>query len=171
MNVNKKLKLCVVSNFILLSLTIIIISLFSNKSSTYWNIGPNEKLIIISVKIDNWTKYWILLSFIAFLKITKCVIAEIAHPIIGFNIYNPDKKLITEFTKIELQFYGNSMYLIDNIRNVFMIMITISQIDVALWGVFIAEFTSIFTIRYLLNEKKFSKNNNNFIPLDETLIQ
>lgn len=171
MNVNKKLKLCILSNFILLSTTIIIIGIFSNKSGKYWNFGPNENLIIISVKIDNWTKYSILLTFIAFLKSTKCIIAEIAHPIIGFNIYNPDKKVITEFTKIELQVYGNSMYLIDNIRYVFMIMITISQIDVALWGVFIAEFTSIFMIRYLLNEKKFSKDKNIFPPLNETLIQ
>ena len=36
------------------------------------------------------------------------------NPIIGFNIYNPDKKNISDFTKLELQIYGNSMYLIDN---------------------------------------------------------
>ena len=59
------------------------------------------------------------------------------------------------------------MYLIDSIRNVFMIMLTISQIDIALWGVLISEFTSIFTIRYLLNEKKFLKNNPNMKPLLE----
>ena len=170
MNVNKKLRLCILSNFILLSLTIIIISTFSNKSSNYWNFGPNDKLIIISVKINNWLRYGILLVFIAFLKTTKCIITEIAHPIIGFNIYNPDKKTITEFTKLELQVYGNSMYLIDNIRYVFMLMITISQIDVALWGVFVSEFTSVFMIRYLLNEKKFSKNSTNSISLNEPLI-
>ena len=170
MNVNKKLRLCILFNFILLSLTISVISIFSNKSSNYWNFGPNDKLMIISVKISNWTRYAILLVFIAFLKTTKCIIVEIAHPIIGFNIYNPDKKIITEFTKLELQVYGNSMYLIDNIRYVFMLMITISQIDVALWGVFVSEFTSVFMIRYLLNEKKFSKDSTNSISLDELLI-
>ena len=59
------------------------------------------------------------------------------------------------------------MYFIDSIRNVFMIMLTISQIDIALWGVLISEFTSIFTIRYLLNEKKFLKKNPNMEPLLE----
>ena len=27
-------------------------------------------------------------------------------PVLGFSIYNPDKKVITEFTKNELQFYA-----------------------------------------------------------------
>ena len=167
MNVNKKLKVCVLFNLLLLLVTTTMIIVYSNDSSTYWNFGPNEKLIIISIKINNWTSYSILLVFIAFLKCTKCIISQVAHPIIGFNIYNPDKKVITEFTKLELQIYGNSMYLIDSIRNVFMIMLTISQIDIALWGVLISEFTSIFTIRYLLNEKKFLKNNPNMEPLLE----
>ena len=158
MNVNKKLKLCILSNLLLLLLSVTIIIICDN-SGSYWNFGPNEKLIIISIKINNWTSYSILLIFIAILKCTKCIIQEVANPIISFNIYNPDKKVITEFTKLELQIYGNSMYLIDATRNVFMIMITISQIDIALWGVLISEFTSIFTIRYLLNEKKFTKNN------------
>ena len=50
------------------------------------------------------------------------------------------------------------MYLIDGIRGVLMIMVNITQIDIALFGVIISEFTSIFTIRLLLNEKKFKKD-------------
>ena len=96
------------------------------------------------------------------------VISEVANPIIGFNIYNPDKKIITEFTKNELQFYGNTMYLIDAIRNVLMIMVSITQIDIALFGVFISEFTSIFTIRMLLNEKIFRKEEYNNLEEEMT---
>jgi len=156
MNLNNKLRLCIFINFILLLLVIITISFFSNKSDNYWNYGPNDKLVIISVSIDTWKKYFVLLGFIAILKSTQCVIQEIAHPILGQNIYNPDKKEITEFTKLELQFYGNSMYLIDGIRRVFTIMITISQIDIAVFGVIISELTSIYTVRLLLNAKKFT---------------
>ena len=47
------------------------------------------------------------------------------------------------------------LYLIDNIRYVFTLMITISQIDLALYSVLVGEITSIFTIRMLLNEKTF----------------
>ena len=92
-------------------------------------------------------------------KISDVDISLIASKIIGFNIYNPDKKVITEFTKNELQFYGNSMYLIDAIKAVLLIMVNISQIDIALWGVIISETTSLFTIRMLLNEKEFNLNN------------
>ena len=78
-----------------------------------------------------------------------------AHPILGFSIYNPDKKIITEFTKNQLQVYGNLMYLIDSVRGVFTILVTISQVDIALVGVLVSEITGIFTIRMLLNEKQF----------------
>ena len=158
-DINRKLKVCVFSNLLLLSFVITVILLFKDDKSTYLRWGPQDDLIIISVAINNMTKYFMLLGIIAIIKISDVVIAEIASPIIGFNIYNPDKKVITEFTKNELQFYGNSMYLIDAIKAVLLIMVNISQIDIALWGVLISETTSLFTIRMLLNEKEFKLNN------------
>ena len=149
----------VFSNLLLLSFVISIILLFKDDKSTYLRWGPQDDLIIISVAINNMTKYFMLLGIIAIIKISDVVIAEIASPIIGFNIYNPVKKVITDFTKNELQFYGNSMYLIDAIKAVLLIMVNISQIDIALWGVIVSESTSLFTIRMLLNEKEFKLNN------------
>ena len=160
-DINRKLKICVFSNLLLLSFVISIILLFKDDKSTYLRWGPQDDLIIISVAINNMTKYFMLLGIIAIIKISDVVIAEIASPIIGFNIYNPDKKIITEFTKNELQFYGNSMYLINAIKAVLLIMVNISQIDIALWGVFVSETTSLFTIRMLLNEKEFKKYEKN----------
>ncbi len=78
-------------------------------------------------------------------------------PILGFNVYNPDKKIITEFGKNELQFFANTMFMISSVRDIFMVLLTISQVDVALWSVFIREFASFFTIRMLLNEKTFAE--------------
>ena len=144
-------------NFVVLLLIVGTIVGFDDGTSKYWRIGPQEDFILISVTIDNWTKYYVLLIFVATIKISQCVIAEIAHPIIGFNIYNPDKKVIVDFSKIELQIYGNLMYTIDGVRDVIMIVMAVSQIDVALWGVFCSEMASIFTIRMLLNEKSFRK--------------
>lgn len=158
LEVNKKLQLCVIGNFTLLLFIILLFIFFGNSESNYWRFGPSETLVIINVKINNYFKYCILLLIITILKIMNVVISEIAHPIISFNIYNPDKKIISEFTKNELQIYGNTMYLIDGIRGILMIMVNITQIDIALFGVIISEFTSIFTIRLLLNEKKFKKD-------------
>ena len=168
-DINRKLKVCVFSNLLLLSFVISIILLFKDDKSTYLRWGPQDDLIIISVAINNMTKYFMLLGIIAIIKISDVVIAEIASPIIGFNIYNPDKKVITDFTKNELQFYGNSMYLIDAIKAVLLIMVNISQIDIALWGVIVSETTSLFTIRMLLNEKEFKLNNDS--ELKDPLVE
>ena len=158
MNVNKQLRLCVFFNGLLLFMTIVIILAFKSSQDKYWNYGPSDELVIISVKIDTWRKYSILLCFIAISKIAQCIIGEVAHPIIGFNIYNPDKKEITDFGKFELQFYGNTMYLIDAIRAVLMTVISITQIDIAFFGIIVSEVTSLFTIRWILNKKKFTKD-------------
>ena len=165
MEVKKKLQLCILVYGILLILIVIIINFFQTKS-TYFRWGvPNkdeEPLIIISVNIDNYYKYFSLLFLITIIRIIKVGVNEIADPIITFNIYNPDKKNIEDFGKNELQFYGNMLYLIDNLRYVLTLMITISQIDLAIYGVLVGEITSIFTIRMLLNEKTF---NNNYLEM------
>ena len=100
-------------------------------------------------------KYACVLGLIAGIRIIKVGVTEISDPVLSFTIYNPDKKNIEEFSKNELQFYANFLYLIDNIRYVFTLMITITQIDLALFSVLIGEITSLFTIRMLLNEKTF----------------
>ena len=114
-----------------------------------------EGLYILSVKIDNYYKYSVLLLLISVIRIVKVLVNEIADAILSFRIYNPDKKEIDDFSKCELQFYGNYLYLIDSLRYIFTLMIVITQIDLALFGVMIDQITTIFTIRYLLNEKKF----------------
>ena len=157
--VNNRLKLCVFSNFLVLLFIIFLIVEFDDSDSKYWRFGPFDDLIIVSVKVDTWLKYWLLVMIVAILKITQCFISEIAHPIIGFRIYNPDLHVVKDFTKNELQFYGNSMYLIDAIRSALMIVMSITQVDIALWGVLFAEGASIFTIRMLLNEKSFESSN------------
>ena len=166
-NINRKLKICLVCNLLLLIFVISIVMIFKDDRSKYLRWGPQDDLIIISVAVDTYDKYMMLLATIAVIKISDVLIGEIANPIIGFNIYNPDKKVITDFTKNELQFYGNSMYLIDAIKSVLLIMVNISQIDIALWGVIVSETASIFTIRMLLNEKEFKQTNN---ELEEELI-
>jgi hypothetical protein len=98
-------------------------------------------------------------------------INEIANPILGFSIYNPDKKVITEFSKNELQLLANIMWFINGLIGTLFVMVTISQIDIALLRTLYSDVTTIFTIRMLLNEKKFEcdkSNENDEIELSET---
>lgn len=154
-----KLKWCVFFNFLSLMCFLSLLGIFESTGNGYWNIGPNPKLTIISVPIDTWNKYFTLLLLISMFNITQVVISEIAHPILQFSIYNPDKIVITDFTRNELQFYANTMYMIDAVRNALLIMITISQVDIAVFGAIVSEVTGIFTVRKLLNEKIFTTRN------------
>tara|TARA_Y100000294_G_scaffold171897_1_gene185947 strand:+ start:67 stop:582 length:516 start_codon:yes stop_codon:yes gene_type:complete len=157
MKAKTKLKYCVTGNTLLLVVIVIIITHYQHESK-YFRFGPSNDLIVISVNINTNNRYLILLLIISLVKITKVVVEEIGMPVIGFSIYNPDKKVITEFTKNELQFYGNTMYLTSSLRYIFEVMVTITQIDIAIYSVIISEITTLFTIRLLLNEKRFSKN-------------
>ncbi len=40
----------------------------------------------------------------------KVLVAELGEPVLVFNVYNPDKKVIDDFTKFELLFYANTMF-------------------------------------------------------------
>ena len=49
------------------------------------------------------------------------------------------------------------MWFTNSFRNILMAVVTITQIDIALSGMLMSEFVSIFTIRHLLNTKVFLK--------------
>jgi hypothetical protein len=87
------------------------------------------------------------------------------------NVYNPDKKEITEFSKLQLYFYANSMFLINNIRYIFTILISITQIDIALFSVLVEQVIVIFTIKMLLNEKKFINSKSLLYTNKEVIIE
>lgn len=173
MNSKTKLKLCAILYTFLIILIIILVLCFKTYDTYFrWGVPPSNEppLLILSVKIDNYYKYVILLCVITLVRIVKVLVSEIADAILSFTIYNPDKKVIKDFTKCELQFYGNYIYFIDSLRYVFTLMITITQIDLALFGVIIDQITTLFTIRLLLNEKSFNSyedlNNNATLDIE-----
>ena len=168
MDSKTKLKLCAILYTFLIILIIILVLCFKTYDTYFrWGVPPSNEppLLILSVKIDNYYKYVILLCVITIVRIVKVLVSEIADAILSFTIYNPDKKVIKDFTKCELQFYGNYIYFIDSLRYVFTLMITITQIDLALFGVIIDQITTLFTIRLLLNEKSF----NNYEDLNDSI--
>jgi len=164
---NIKLRYCVILNFILFFIILTVILLCKNEDNSYITYGPNDKLYVLSIKIDTLQKYILLQLFLLFTEFSRVFINEIASPILGFNIYNPDKKVITEFTKDELQILANLMWLINGLTSGLFVMITISQADIAILRVIYSEITTIFTIRILLNEKEFISEHA-FIDENET---
>ena len=169
MDNKSKLRWCSIIYSIFLLIIIGIVFYFQSYDK-YFRLGipksNEEPLIVLSIKIDNYYKYSCVLFLIACIRIIKVGVSEIADPVLSFTIYNPDKKNIIDFSKNELQFYANLLYFIDNIRYIFTLMITITQIDLALFSVLVGDITTLFTIRMLLNEKTFDKLEENYLPIN-----
>lgn len=153
-----KLRFCIVVNTVLLVVVLAFVFAFADSSAGYWGFGPSDDLYVISIKVDSWSKYFGILIVAAMIQVIKVVVEEFGMPVVGFSIYNPDKREIDDFTKNELQFYGNAMFLTSAIRDVFLIVISVTRVDLALWNVIVGEITTIYTIRVLLNEKTFAED-------------
>ena len=109
MTPQQRLKICIFGQLLLLISVVIPTVLLANNKSTYYRFGPQEDLIIISIQINTWSRYAILLVYILALRMCKVFINELGMPILSFNIYNPDKKEIEGFTRGELQVKANIM--------------------------------------------------------------
>ena len=155
MTPQQRLKICIIGQLLLLISVIIPTVLLANKQSTYYRFGPNEDLIIISIKINTWLRYSILLVYVLIFRICKVFITELGMPILGFNIYDPNKKTIEGFTRTELQVQANIMYMMDAIRYALTLQLSIIQIDIAVISAIFSEMASIPTINILLKDKEF----------------
>ena len=155
---SRKVWLCLIGNIITMILVLIFVCIFRDDSSKYFRFGPNEDLIVISILINTWNKWFGLILFIGIIKSCDVLVNELGSPILGFRIYNPDKKVIDDFTKNELNFLANAMWFTNSFRTVLMVVVNITQFDIALSGMIMSEILSIFTVRHLLNTKKFVKS-------------
>jgi len=154
MNQLNKVRLCLFLNTCLVVFIGFYITNFATDSK-YFRFGPNDDFIFISVQINTMQKYCSLLTLIFVNDVVRVIIQEFGDPVLYMNVYNPDKKEITEFTKLQLYFYANSMFLLNNIRYIFTVLINVTQIDIAIFSVLVEEVIVIFTIKLLLDEKKF----------------
>ena len=160
-NIRKKVQICILSNLVLLFIITLPIIVLNTGDSTYFRYGWSDDLILISFPVNTKMRYMIVCLYIIVIKASNVFISEIVGPILGFNIYNPDKIVITDFTKFELQVYGNANFMINGFKRIMTIMISITQIDLALIGMLSGEIMSFYTIRMLLNEKKFKTDTEN----------
>jgi len=151
----QRLKICIIGQLLLLIGVVIPSILLANKESIYYRFGPQENLIIISIKINTWTRYCVLIVYIITIRVCKVFVTELGMPILNFNIYNPNQKIIEGFTRKELQIQANLMYMMDAISYVFTLQLAIIQIDIAIISCLFSELASIPTIYLLLKDKEF----------------
>jgi len=159
---NIKVKVCTAVNLVILCVCGIFVGRESSRDA-YMRFGPSDTLVIFGTKIDTWHKYIVCNLLVACLQMADMIIMDVAIPVLNFNIFNPDKKVITDFQKMELQLYAQTLWFTTAIKNTIMMMVTITQLDIALFKVVSGEIASVFTVRMLLNEKEFQ-------PVDYTIL-
>jgi hypothetical protein len=152
-----KIRICLFLNIFLLGFISFFITFFAGNSK-YFRFGPNEDFIFISVPIDTYERYSLLLFLISLNDIIKVLVSEIGEPVLVFNVYNPDKRVISEFTKPQLLFYANTMFFVSNTRRVFEVLINVTQIDIAIFSIVVEQLISVCTVCFLVSEKKFDKD-------------
>ena len=177
MTPKERLKICIIGQLLTLIAVIIPTVLLANKNSTYFRFGPNEELIIISIKINTWTRYGILLGYIMTFRVCKVFINELGMPILQFNIYDPNRKIIKGFTRMELQVLANIMFTLSAVSYAFSLQFAIVQIDIAVLSGIFSEVAAIPTINILLREKEFVDekkpeeiNKNSLYQMEEGLL-
>jgi|SRR6056297_111278 len=130
------------------------LSLLDTKSS-YIGFGPSDDFYVVTIQVNTWAKYIGVLVMIAVIKISTTFSMDFAYPIIHFNVYDPNKKNVRDFKRWELWTMTNMVFASGSIRSVFMMVITVSRIDIAFFGVLVSELTCIIVVGILLKKKNF----------------
>ena len=149
-----KVRVCLVLNVALLTLVVALICTFATDNA-YFRWGPHPDFVLISIRIDTNARYAMLLSTIALMNCIKVLVAELGEPVLVFNVYNPDKRTITDFSKRELLLYANAMFFLSNTRRAFDVIITVTQFDIAIFSVCVEQLVSTGTVYALVQEKRF----------------
>jgi hypothetical protein len=157
MKLKKQLKFCIAGSAVLTIITLIFTTIFAEEKG-WFSFGPSTHLSIAGVIIDTQEKYALLLFSIVLNSIIDTLVSEFAQPILAFNIYNPDKKLITDFkSKRELQVLATLYWSFNNVRTIFTNLVSITQVDLALIKWVVLEITAVYTINILLSKKRFAE--------------
>ena len=155
MKLKVQLSLCIAGSVVLTIITLIFTTVFAEEKG-WFSLGPSSHLSIAGVVIDTQEKYSVLVFAIVFNSVIDTLVSEFAQPILGFNIYNPDKNLITDFkSKRELQLLATLYWSFNNLRTIFTNLVSITQVDLALIKWLVLEITGVYTINILLSKKRF----------------
>ena len=140
------------------------IMVYTDKYSSYLKISWSNNFVFASIIINSPLKYFLLCLYIIVLNISEIFLNDIAVPLIQFSTYNPYKRVINDFTRIELEMYSNVIFFIQTTKRFIQIYVTFSQIDIALISLLSCQTGVAMAIHYLLDKKEF-QNNEQYIHL------
>lgn len=159
----------IISKIISLWMFIVIITISTlikyedNEEKDFYKFGPNEDLIILGFKVNNNTKYTIVVSYCFLNSLIRTLYNSILHPWLINNIQDEGKAKYKELNNFS---YEVSMVTTAYMWFVWFIYMNIllSQIDMVLVEISADIVMSLLTTKYYLNIKN---NNSELSPLLE----
>ena len=145
-----------VASAVLTSVVTVVVAVCAKTTQASWfRFGPGPELDVAGIRIDTWPLYAALLAVVLVVRATQMLVEEVAMPVFGFTVYNPDNKLVRDFRRGELQVLANVMFCTSSLRELYFVLLTVSQVDIAVVQTLASEFTSVGTIYWLLLDKQF----------------
>jgi hypothetical protein len=142
-------------NLFVVIIIIVVIICFNDTSTSYMKVGYNDNLIILGIKIHTFERYIGLLVAITAMDACDTYVSDLIFPYINNNVRDNNVKHIREFTRFETQILTNTTFLSFSIRYALFYVVSITQIDIALYRVFVCEATCIYTTYIQLKDKTF----------------
>lgn len=151
--IRKTVKTSIASLVVWFIFTITITVAFNDDTSNYFRMGPSDSLIVMSMTIDTWTKYLLLVLYITVGSIISTVSNELSNTYTCNKVYTSINEVIDYCTKKELLFATNTIFIINAINGVFTFSARLSQIDIAIITALTAELSSIYTVWRLIKDR------------------
>lgn len=151
-----KVSLCIGSNATTVILLFFMLNVFNREGSgNLWQFGPSDDLFLLSIPINTWVKYWLVVVMIGLIKISEVLVNDFASPDVYFATFDTDRKKIYGFTRLSLQILTGIQSLSNDLGNIFKTIILVTRLDIALISVFIQNLTGVVSIYLLLSKKTF----------------
>ncbi|MDE2095876.1 MAG: hypothetical protein KGL39_01365 [Patescibacteria group bacterium] len=161
-----KLQFSIAANAAIL-VTVLALTGYFAADSTYWRVGWHEELVVIAVVINSGFRYAALVALIALANVSGALAEQFGEPVVDFSLYNPDKRVISEFSRAELFAAAVALRSLASVREVLLLMVSFAQVDIALWNLAITTAVAVCVVCALLREKRFAAAGASFAQLQE----
>lgn len=142
-------------NIVVTLAVIVLVSVFHDDNSTFMRYGWHSNFAVLGIPIDTGGRYWCLLAVLGILEALDVFINDTIFPYVNNNVRDNNVTHIPEFSRREIQFITNGTFFLTSLKYTFYVIVSISQVDVALVRVLIGETACIFTTSLQLAGKTF----------------
>jgi len=134
---------------------LVIVFFLTSPSISFISFGPSDKLYVAGIAISSWGKYLALLTYITIAKMIRTTAQDAVIPFMQNHCYDTNVKVIYNYGRKEiigLEFVNSVAF---QFGHIFDLMVTISQIDLAVYELFVGEIVGSVILTFYLRDKEF----------------